>query len=54
MIVYKWFSVQLRVQPHFYKIHVKRNTLLVSRSEYPRDNPFLLTIFSYSKKMKKS
>ena len=27
-------------------------TLLVSRSEYPRDKPFLLTIVSYLKKRK--
>ena len=27
-----------------------KNTLLVSRSEYPRDKPFLLTMDSYFKK----
>ena len=30
------------------------NTLLVSRSEYPRDKPFLLTMVSYFKKINKN
>ena len=31
-------------------VGIKYYTLLVSRSEYPRDKPFLLTMVSYFKK----
>jgi hypothetical protein len=51
-IVMKLLTVKLDLDPnpHPDKELVKVDTLLVSRSEYPREKPFLLTMVSYLKK----